>query len=170
MSDARCDEVNVAADYRVKSPHCGSRRRIFATIGNPSYVVFHDDPFHVCRVCVCARVFVYEYRSRIHTSREFLFSSPSDDGKAVQGDLWKVAGVNYKVNRDHTIKEFKFVMDIDCWKLLQPSLTSLLPVYYFSFFPFFLFRLIYRRYDPTVGCQKFFQGNIDKEYFESQYK
>lgn len=82
-------------------------------------------------------MFVYEYRSRIHTSREFLFSSPSDDGKAVQDDLWKVAGVNYKVNRDHTIKEFKFVMDIDCWKLLQPSLTSLLPVYYFSFFPFF---------------------------------
>lgn len=90
------------------------------------------------RVCMyvhtCIRV-----RAHTHTSCEFLFSSPSDDGKAVQGDLWKVAGVNYKVNRDHTIKEFKFVMDIDCWKLLQPgfniSRSCLL------FFPSFFFRI-----------------------------
>lgn len=47
-----------------------------------------------------------------------------------------MAGVNYKVNRDRTIKEFKFVMDIDCWKLLQ----------HLSFlFIFFSNRLIYRR-------------------------
>lgn len=109
------------------SLYYGSRRRIFATIGNPSHVVFHT------LYSTCVYVYAHAYA---HLTCEFLFSSPSDDGKAVQGDLWKVAGVNYKVNRDRTIKEFKFVMDIDCWKLLQ----------HLSFlFIFFSNRLIYRR-------------------------
>ena len=99
-------------------------------------------------------MYVYAH-THIYISYEFLFSSPSDDGKAVQGDLWKVAGVNYKVNRDHTIKEFKFVMDIDCWILLQPGFNiSPVPVYYFSFFFFFWNKPIYRR----DFCQKFFQA------------
>lgn len=89
-------------------------------------------------------MYVYAHtHTHTHISYEFLFSSPSDDGKAVQGDLWKVAGVNYKVNRDHTIKEFKFVMDIDCWILLQPGFNiSPVPVYYFSFFFFGINRFI----------------------------
>lgn len=108
------------------SLYYGSRRRIFATIGNPS---------PSCSTRSIPPVCMYTH-THTHISCEFLFSSPSDDGKAVQGDLWKVAGVNYKVNRDRTIKEFKFVMDIDCWKLLQ----------HLSFlFIFFSNRLIYRR-------------------------
>lgn len=132
MSDVRRDEVNVV-DYRVKSPlrfpasNIRDNRQSFPR--RVPHALFH----YAC---------TYTH-THTHISYEFLFSSPSDDGKAVQGDLWKVAGVNYKVNRDHTIKEFKFVMDIDCWILLQPGFNiSPVPVYYFSFFFFGINRFI----------------------------
>lgn len=54
----------------------------------------------------------------------YFHSSGHDDGKARESDLWKVVSINYEVNGDHPIKEFKFMMDIECWKLLCQNRTT----------------------------------------------